>query len=308
MKLRLIVNPSAGAGAAGRRLPAIERALERAGIDRTVALTRRPGDATRLVREAAADGVEVAAIVGGDGTVNEAAQAYLDDEGKPRPGPDLALIPCGTGGDFRKTFELGKGVEEAVARIRRAAPRLIDLGVLEVRAASGETQHKAFLNIASFGISGVIDRIVNASPKWMGGRTAFFVGTLRAMAAYRNAPVRITLDGDEWLTGRIATVALANGRFFGGGMEIAPGADPSDGLIDVVALGDLSRAESLGLTSKIYRGAHLSHPKVRHAQARSVQAEPLDTKSRVFVDLDGEMPGSLPIKATLAAGALRVRA
>src|ERR1700759_2520507 len=106
MKLRLLVNPTAGSGRAARRVPELKRALAERGIQAEIAETRAPGDATRLVHEARADGVEILLVMGGDGTLNEVSQGYLDADGNPLPGPDLALIPSGTGGDFRKTFAL----------------------------------------------------------------------------------------------------------------------------------------------------------------------------------------------------------
>lgn len=307
MKLRVIVNPKAGAGAAKRRIPEISRALEQEGLDHEVRETAGPGDARRLVDQARTDGIECVALVGGDGTLNEACQAYLDHSGNVVPGPDLALVPAGTGGDFRKTFGLGEGIRDAVHRIARATPRPLDLGVLEVVSNDGDKVVRAFLNIASFGIGGLTDRIVNATPKWMGGRVAFYLGTLRAMLAYRNAPVVVRLDGQELCRGPILNVAIANGRFFGGGMKIAPDADPSDGLFDVVVLGDLDRIEAVGLSRRIYRGSHIGDGKVRVGRGSVVEAEPLHPAERVLVDMDGETPGRIPLRARCAAGALRIR-
>src|SRR5690348_14273051 len=107
MKLRIVVNPSAGSGSAKRRIPEVVRALGIHGITAEIAEPRGPGDATRLAREARADGVDCIGVMGGDGTLNEVCQAYIDAAGEACAGPDLALLPSGTGGDFRKSFELG---------------------------------------------------------------------------------------------------------------------------------------------------------------------------------------------------------
>src|SRR6186713_1248103 len=103
MKLRVISNPSAGSGSVQKRLPALKRLLEDRGIQAEFVETRGPGDAARLVHEARSDGVECLAVMGGDGTLNEVSQGYIDADGAPLPGPDIALVPSGTGGDFRKT-------------------------------------------------------------------------------------------------------------------------------------------------------------------------------------------------------------
>jgi len=305
--LRVILNPTAGSGGAARKRAAIIRALTVGGAAPEVVQTEGPGDAGRLLRQARHDGVECAVLVGGDGTLNDAVQGYLEDDGRVAQGPALGLIPSGTGGDFRRTFGLNDGVEEAAQRILDASPRPIDLGLLSVTSHDGQLVRRAFINIASFGIGGLTDRIVNSTPKWMGGKAAFFLGTLRAMLVYKNAPVRVRIDGKVCLEAPIFNVALANGRYFGGGMLIAPDADPSDGLLDVVALQDLSKAESVALSQHIYKGTHLARRGVTVARGRVVEAEALSASTEVLVDMDGETPGRLPLRAELAPGALSLR-
>jgi diacylglycerol kinase (ATP) len=306
--LRVILNPTAGSGAAARKKSAITRALTVSGVVPEVVHTEGPGDAGRLVREARRDGVECVVLVGGDGTLNDAVQGFLESNGNVASGPDLGLIPSGTGGDFRRTFELGDSVDEAAERLLRASPRPLDLGLLSVMGHDGVMVRRAFVNITSFGIGGLTDRIVNSSPKWMGGKAAFFTGTLRAMLVYKNAPVRVRVDGQVWLEAPIFNVALANGRFFGGGMMIAPDADPADGLLEVVALHDQSKLQSALLAQHIYKGTHLGQDGVSVTRGRVVEAEPLASGTEVLVDMDGETPGRLPLRAELSPGALRLRA
>ena len=304
----MIVNPSAAGGFTRRRLPEIEAALGRHGLPVDIVETRGPGDAGRLVREARIDGIECLAVAGGDGTLNEVAQGYLDSAGKPVSGPDLALLPSGTGGDFRKTFGLSGALDEAVERLSSAKPRPLDLGILELVSHSGEPITRAFLNITSFGIGGLTDRIANSGPKWLGGKATFFLATLRAMVAYRNAPVRVTVDSEVVLEAPILNVAVANGRYFGGGMKIAPEADPGDGLFDVVALYDLTRAQGVALARHIYSGTHIGQPGVRVGRGATVRAEALVPNAEVLIDMDGETPGRLPLIARVAPGALSIRA
>jgi diacylglycerol kinase (ATP) len=306
--LRVILNPTAGSGGAARKKAAIIRALTVGGAAPEVVHTQGPGDAGRLVREARRDGVTCAVLVGGDGTLNDAVQGFLEADGAVATGPDLGLIPAGTGGDFRRTFSLGDSVEEAAERILSASPRPVDLGLLSVMGPDGSMLRRAFINITSFGIGGLTDRIVNSSPKWMGGKAAFFTGTLRAMLVYRNAPVRVRVDGKVMLEAPIFNVAMANGRYFGGGMMIAPDADPSDGLLDVVALHDMTKVQGALLAQHIYRGTHLREPGVTVARGKVIEAEPLASGTEVLVDMDGETPGRLPLKAELSPGALRLRA
>ncbi len=307
MKIRVIVNPKAGAGAARRKLPQVERALARHGAAFETLETRAPGDATALARRARDDGAELIVVVGGDGTLNEVSQAYLEESGALLAGPALSMVPAGTGGDFRRTLRIDPDAEIAVEHLLASEARAVDLGIIELTSDRGTPVRRAFVNIASFGVSGRIDRLVNESPKWIGGRAAFALGTVRAMATYRNAPVSIRVDGTPWHEGRIVVGAVANGRFFGGGMQIAPNADPSDGRFDVVVLGDIPFAESLRVGPKLYTGKHLGEPRVHSTRGTVIEALPLDARP-VYVDADGETPGCLPLRVTIAPAALRFRA
>lgn len=307
-RVRVILNPSAAHGRALRRLPAIEEALRRQDLKHEILLTRGPGNATELGRAAMADGIDVVAVVGGDGTLNEVVQAYLDDRGEAVAGPDIVLIPGGTGGDFKRTLGLSGSIDDAVGRIRSGRRRPIDLGVLRFEPHAGQAPVRAFVNVASFGIGGQVDAIVNSTPKWMGGKASFFLATLRAMVRYKNASVRVKVNGEEWYEGPAFNVALANGRFFGGGMMIAPHADPSDGRFEVVCIGDLTKLEAAGLSSKIYKGEHLSAAGVKATTGTRIEAEPMHAWATVLLDVDGEQPGRLPMTATIAQRALTFRA
>ncbi len=307
MRVRVLLNPKAGGGKNVRRLPLLLSALERAGVSADVAETRAPGDAPRIVREASREGIECLAVMGGDGTMNEVCQAYIDEQGQPVPGPDLAVVPAGTGGDFRRTFGLGTSDAEAVTRLISNPPRPVDLGVLRFHDNDGRPCLRAFVNIASFGLGGLTDSLVNAGPKWLGGKAAFFLGTLRAMLVYRPQPVRVIVDGETLIEAPVLNVAMANGRYFGGGMMVAPEADPTDGRLDVVAFHDISNFESLTFTQDIYRGTHLGKKGVAFTRGSEIRAEPLQSTDKVLIDLDGETPGRLPLMASVLPAAVKIR-
>ena len=161
--------------------------------------------------------------------------------------------------------------------------------------------------MASFGLSGAVDAIVKDTPRILGGKAAFFLATLRAMARFKNPSVRVRVDGATWLEGPSMTVALGNGKFFGGGMMIAPAADPSDGKLEVVSLGDLSRRQAVGLTSKVYAGTHVQAQGVTVTRGERIEAEAMHAWAEVLIDVDGEQPGKLPLVATIHRAALAFR-
>jgi diacylglycerol kinase (ATP) len=310
----LVVNPRAGAGRAQARLPALERALRTRKLDYTVALTRQTGDATRLVREALSRGAGGIAVVGGDGTLNEAVNGFFTADGKAiETSAWLGPLSCGTGGDFRKTLAAANAgtsdaaMEALVDRLVASRTRSIDAGWLTFVADDGRDTGRAFVNIASFGMGGLVDRLVNGTPKWMGGTSSFLVGSVRALRRYKSQRVRIAVDDHAARETDILNIAVANGRFFGGGMQIAPRAELDDGFFDVVGLENLSSTASLRLTPHIYAGTHLGRRGVTYTRGQVVVAEPVRTNDAVLLDIDGEAPGRLPARFEMRRSALKLR-
>jgi diacylglycerol kinase (ATP) len=307
MRVSVVVNPRAGAGDAARQLPGLRRSLDELGIAYEILETEGRGHATILARTAMAEGATLLGVVGGDGTLNEVSQAYVGADGGPHSGPPIALIPCGTGGDFPRSCNHAQhGLPAAVARLARGRQTPLDLGILTLHDKGGRPLHRAFLNVASVGISGEVDERVERGPKWLGGKAAFLLGTVSAALAYRNVALEIDIDGAPWHRGPIVIAAIANGQFLGGGMQIAPGASFSDGLFDVVCVGDLSRSKFLTLFPHVYNGTHLGLDAVRTLRGRNVTVRTLAEGKPVLVDVDGETPGYLPLSARIFPGALQL--
>ena len=175
-------------------------------------------------------------------------------------------------------------------------------------AHDGTEGTRHFINIGSFGLSGRVVKYVNESSKALGGKLSFALATVRAGAGYTNANVRLTIDDEPAREGKIYTVAVANGRFFGGGMMVAPKAELNDGFFDVVILGDFGFADLVFRGLDIYSGKHLTNPKVQNLRARRVRAEVIGDGADVLIDLDGEGPGKLPASFELLPKALLLKA
>jgi len=300
----LIVNPQSANGALGRQWDELSGILRRQLAFEEL-LTSAPGDATRLTREALQEGAERVVAIGGDGTISEVVNGFFVDGAPVSPDAALGVLPFGTGGDFRKTAHIPKDVIRAARILARGKTRRIDAGLLEHLNRDGTPESRAFINIASFGISGVVDRYVNETSKRLGGMLSFLVATVRANVEYKAQPVRVVFDDDESTAEEtvINTVAVANGRYFGGWMNIAPKAELDDGLFDVITLGDLSLADFLVNGRHIYTGSHLGMDGVSHRRAKKVYAEPLGDAD-VELDVDGETPGILPATFTVLPDAL----
>ena len=299
----LVVNPRSQGGRLGRRWKDIADTIGRA-FPFDEALTEAPGDATRLTRDALRGGAERVVAMGGDGTINEVVNGFFDERGAPiAPDASVAVIPFGTGGDFRRSVELPTEIADAARLIAANHRRKIDVGRLEFTATGGGRALRMFANIASFGVSGVVDRLVNESGKKL-GRLSFLAATARATWSYKNQRVQLVFDGADRVEATINTVAIANGRYFGGAMMVAPHAELDDGQFDVIAMGDFGFGDLLTSGRRLYKGTHLTMDKVTARRARVVEAEPIDPAAVVELDVDGENPGRLPARFELVPSAL----
>jgi YegS/Rv2252/BmrU family lipid kinase len=304
-KTVVIVNPKSQGGRLGKRWAELADTIGRV-FPFDEAVTQAAGDATRLAREALKTGAERIVAIGGDGTINEVVNGFFDDAGAPiAPNASFALIPFGTGGDFRRTMNIPQDIGDAAAVIKANHKKKIDVGKLELTTPSGGKQLRMFANIASFGVSGVVDRLVNESGKKF-GRLSFAIATARATWAYKNQRVQLIFDGNvnDRVEATINTVAVANGKYFGGKMMVAPNAEVDDGLFDVVSMGDLGFGDLIKSGRRLYAGTHLSMDKVSARRARIVEAEPVDPKGVVELDVDGESPGRLPARFEILPSAM----
>jgi YegS/Rv2252/BmrU family lipid kinase len=307
----VVVNPRSGNGRTGRDWNAISRALEASFPSFEFALTRGRGEATKLVRDALCEGHHEIIAVGGDGTINEAVNGFFGPSGQAAPDAVFGFVTSGTGGDFRKTFGIDGDVAAGLSHLLTARTRSVDVGRLSCVGPGGTRVVRYFINIGSFGLSGVIVDSVNRArvAKLFGGSFAFAFHSALAMMLYRPRAVRLILDNglDEIAT--ISTVAVANGQYFGGGMRVAPNATPDDGLFDVVIMGASDKKQALADLRQIYTGEHLTNPAVRVMRAHKVVAAPIaeNRGKPVRIETDGESAGMLPATFEILPKALNLR-
>jgi YegS/Rv2252/BmrU family lipid kinase len=248
--------------------------------------------------------------MGGDGTISEVVDGFFSDGGDwnaVRPEAVLGVLPFGTGGDFRKTIGAPKKLPDGARSLRGRGTRTIDVGRLFYTDSQGRPRVRHFINIASFGIGGLVDQLVNTTTKALGGTVSFGVATLRAMRRFSPQRARLRLDGGPAREVLLQNVAVANGQYFGGGMWIAPGAALDDGRFDVVTMGPLTGWDILLRMHRVYSGTHFDLPQISHARAARVEAEPVDPGEPILLDVDGETPGRLPATFQLLPGALRLK-
>lgn len=298
----LIVNPAAAGGRLGREwgdlLPGLRSTLGPV----EVLLTRGPHDAVRIARDAVAGGAKTVISLGGDGTHNEVVNGIM--QARPSPGQvTFGILPSGTGGDLRRLTAQPDDMFAAARTLRDDTPTPIDVGHVQFVDDAGAPDERWFVNVLSFGLGGLVDRLVNRSSKRLGGRLTFALATARALATWRPATLEIVADGEPLGTHRISNVVAANGRYFGGGMEIAPDARLGDGLFDIVIIPDAPLWQAARDARRLYDGTIGDVAGVVTLRAREIEARPVD-ELPAWLDVDGEAPGVAPVKACVDPGAI----
>jgi diacylglycerol kinase (ATP) len=238
--------------------------------------------------------------VGGDGTLNEAVNGLVRAGGS----TELATIALGTGMDFVRTHGIPPDFDAAVRTAATGTARTIDVGRVSFREWSGEDGTRHVANVGSVGMSAAVAQRANGMSKALGGKATFFYALTRVFLSWQNTEVSVELDDGTRREGRMHDVIVANGQWHGGGMWLAPDAQPDDGLFDVVVIGDITKWDFVTTSPKIYKGTYLQHPKVELLRSPGVR---VDAPERLPIELDGEQVGTTPVRFEIVPAALRVR-
>ena len=282
VKLLLVFNPHAAAGRAADLLDPVGRALGRfADVDSHC--TTGPGDAVPWIAAADLSRYDGVLAAGGDGTLFEVLNGLYEHAAGNRP--PLGVIPVGTGNAFARDLGLAPGDwERGIELIEAGETRSFDVGQVESSAGTFR-----FLNIVGAGlpvdVMGFTDRLKVL------GRSAYTLGTLWKAMQMRCYPLRIELDGRP-VERDCLFVEIANTRYTGTSFLIAPGAEPDDGLLDVILVSRLARRRVLQLFPSIYEGRHVEYEEVETWQAREIRIE---AEEPLALAPDGEIRGEMPV-------------
>jgi diacylglycerol kinase (ATP) len=320
--LRFVAHAGAGRGAFARRWPPIAAALSAQGLEHTVDLTSRPGEAADLARRAADEGARLVVAVGGDGTLHEVANGLLDRVSEGRDAPLVGLVSAGRGSDYARGMRMPADAAVLVERFARALAgdasvvHVVDVGRVRYRPTRwaggrsvdgpvGESTSRWFVNAAGIGFSPFIARRVSRFPARLGAYLYTVAGVV-TIVDWRDRLVELGWDDLARDQVRVESVEVALGPFEGGGMRVAPGADPSDGLFDVVTVGAIDRLETLTFAWRIRTGDHLRSPAVSVKRTRSLTVRALDDAGAIYLQADGELLGRDPFAFDLVPSALRL--
>jgi diacylglycerol kinase (ATP) len=308
----VIVNPASAGGATYESWPGAASDLRTHFGPFNCAFTEQPGDGRRLAADEARKGRRLIIACGGDGTVNEVANGILES------GCDveLGLLPSGTGGDFRRTLGISTHTATAARALRMGRTRRIDVGRVTYLNHQGEQESRYFLGVSSFGMSGeVIERVKASGPRllpvtrsrWLSGKISYGVATLQTTLKSPGTTVLVQVDDHPERRFKVANLCVANARYFGGGMKIAPEAKLNDGRFDIITIGDLGALKILTNAPRLYLGKHLGIAQVHQDLATRITARAASNDTAVSIEVDGELPGRLPATFEILPGALRVR-
>ncbi|MDQ3219761.1 MAG: diacylglycerol kinase family lipid kinase [Acidobacteriota bacterium] len=306
----VIVNPKSASGSTKDNWSGIASDFRAHFGAFNVAFTKAAGDGMDLAERACESGRNFIIACGGDGTVNEVANGILNS-GKE---VELGVMPSGTGGDFRRTLGMPPSSREAARALRDGTTKTIDVGKVTFQDFQDQTVSRYFLNVSSFGLAAsIIERVKSTSTlAWLPlagvrGRASFALSTLQEVIGLDFVTVKVKIDGMEETMLNTVNFCVANARYFGGGMKIAPDAKLNDGLLDIVNIGDIRTAKVLLNAYTLYNGTHLDLAEVKSTLARTIEVRPVNSNVEIHIEIDGELPGKLPAVYEVIPNALKVR-
>jgi len=288
----VIVNPESDQGKTRKRWKHIKEGLKSFLREFKYEFTEKPLQATEISRVAIKEGTELIVGVGGDGTMNEIANGFYENQKIINPVVSLGIVPSGSGCDFTKSLNIPHGFKNALKVITQAPSSLIDVGRARFKSHSGEEEERFFVNVADFGIGGEVVRKVNQS-RMRRKASSYLRCLVSTFIAYKNKKLRLKIDDKELPLDEYMIGAISNGRIFGKGMKIAPDAELDDGFFDIVLVRGMKMLEFFRNAWKIYTGTHLSHPKISLIRGRKIEAFAED-ENDVLIEIDGEQVGILP--------------
>lgn len=291
----VVVNPTAGGGRTRRTWPRLRERLGRLGLEFYAMETTRVGGGTELAGRAVREGWSLVVAVGGDGTANEVVNGVMDASLTPQA--VVGFIPTGRGRDVCRNFGIARDPHVAAQRVLTGEETTVDIGAVEFRDGG----RRYFINAAGIGFDAAVAACARTG--WAPGTLGYLLAVFKSLGRYQPYPLTIGRDGEPPSPRRVAAVVVANGAYYGGGMKIAPAANPTDGRLDVVILGDLGRLELLRWLPTVYSGRHLRNPKVTAQSGRLIA---FSSTASLPAHVDGEPLPEAPIRVSVHPRGLRV--
>ncbi|MDD2963251.1 MAG: diacylglycerol kinase family lipid kinase [Bacteroidales bacterium] len=298
-----VVNPNAGTRKVARDWPRISEALKKAKVRHVAIFTEQRGDAITMVQQQIALGVRHFIAVGGDGTLNETVNGIFMQQKVPQNLITLALIPVGTGNDWRRTIGIPLGYNEAALAIARGHTFKQDVGRIDYTNTHGQNASRYFANVAGIGYDALVASEVNRKKdKGAHGPLTYLTSLINSLMKFKTAKTTVKIDC-ETISANVFSLSIGIGKFNGGGMKQLPDAIPDDGLFDLTLVRKISRWQVITQIKNLYDGSFTRHKAVSCFRSKSVA---VDASPAMMIEADGESVGKTPVAVQILPQSLRV--
>lgn len=256
-----------------------------------------------LTEEAIQSGAPYIICCGGDGSLNECANGIMNQskQNKVLENITLGVLPMGTGNDFIKTISSPSNANDLKELIIRDQFKQIDLGLARFQDRDQKPLSRYFINITDIGIGGVVAEKLSRSSKMLGSYLTYQMSIVSSLMKYKKQPITVTADSFSY-SGEVMNFIVANGKWFGSGLGIAPDADPADGQFDIVILGGLGLKEYIRHQSNVRKCEKIIHDEIKYFRAKKIA---IRSEQKLPIDMDGEFVGYSPLEIEVIPCAIR---
>jgi len=301
MKIAILINGSI------RKFSKIEKLIQTnfKKYNHNLFVSNYAGHFKKLCREALDSQHDCFILVGGDGSLNEGVNGIIDyfkiKESKSPNDYDwqaisqvkIGVFAAGSGNDFIKSVDLDGSITTLISNIDQGSSRMVDVGWISYRSFENKPDVSFFINVTDIGVGGEVVKAKSKMPKWINGQLTYLFAITSTIARYKKGRLRASNNDFEW-QGKALSIVVANAKYFGNSLGVAPDANVSDGMFDLVIIGDISLLEYLKNMGNLKRCQKLIHQEISYRKVNEIKLESLD-KRVVSIDMDGELLGKTPM-------------
>lgn len=248
-----------------------------------------------LVENAIENKSDYVILAGGDGSVNEGVNGYFAAESSSKEKVVLGVLPAGSGNDFAKSLKVENDLPQLLRLIQTNSFKKIDVGLIKFMGVNATLDKRYFINISDIGIGGFVAKKISNSKKRFGGDFTYTKAVIQSFFQYKKQSVQLKSANCNW-SGKMLSICMANGKYFGSGMCIAPDASLTDGEMQLVVIGDVKLTDYLKNLPKIKRGQKIQHNEVTYSFAKECE---ITSEEVCPIDMDGEYIGTTPLNVKI---------
>lgn len=264
-------------------------------FDLSFAITSKENGAIEATKQAIKKNADIIIICGGDGSINEVVNGYLKTETEKEI--KFGILPMGTGNDFVKTLKVSNDLEKLKQSILQNQVAEVNIFKMKFTNLQNELESRFFINVSDIGIGGYVAETISKSSNFLGSNLTYFKAIVTSFLKYKKQKISLTSSTLNW-QGSILSLCMANGKYFGSGLCIAPNANINDKKLQITILGDVSLLDYLKNIGNLKKSKFITHPEVQYTYVENCKISSLE-KQECPIDMDGEFIGYTPIAVDL---------